>query len=124
MTTDTPERLAQSVPKLTADKCWCTFTNMPSLHDMLVGIEDMTIPFAAEVVAMIIGDDDLGVGNEYFTDPHDFERFVNEHNWNDAPGMAQMAQSVSWAAQQALQGRYSEGKKRTLGALEAVAATP
>jgi hypothetical protein len=109
---------AQKVQKLTADKCWCSFKDQATLHDKLVGIEDMGIPYAAELIAQIIGDDDLGVGNEYLTEPNDFERFVAEHNWDDPVGMAQLAHAVTWAAAQAFEGRHTEDRIR--GALTEV----
>jgi hypothetical protein len=69
----------------------------------LLGIESMTVPYAAMLVAELINGTDPGTGNEpgLFTDPDDFGRFVAQHNWVDPVGMAFLAEQVDTAMNQA-----------------------
>jgi hypothetical protein len=95
--TTTEERV--ETPGLTADKCHCEFKKDLELHDLLVGIERLSVPFAAQLVSMLIADDDMGTGasEPLFNDPDDFGRFVMQHNWSDPVSMALLASSVDHA---------------------------
>jgi hypothetical protein len=85
------------------DQCHCGFTNDPEFHDQLIGMESMTVPYAAELVALVISDDDPGTGVEsmFDSDPYDFGHFVARQNWADPVGMAQLAERVTYATNQA-----------------------
>ena len=99
------------VKVVTADECDCEFRDYPIAHDRLLKIEGEAVPWAALVVADLISGIDPGTGDEgqMFRDPDDFGRFVAQHNWVDAVGMAALAGSVDFAMNQAW------SQKRSLG---------
>lgn len=62
----------------TPARCPCTFYERnPEAHDILLGIEDMPVPRAIELVATLISDTDM------IDDVDDFGRFVGMHNWGN-----------------------------------------
>ena len=84
--------------------CDCVFYRQaPKKHDMLLGIETMTAPWSSKLVADLISDNEMNVGNEpaLIDDPNDFTRFVGQHNWKDPVGMYLFAESADFAAEQA-----------------------
>ncbi len=47
----------------TAGDCYF-YQQSPEKHDMLLGIETMTTPWSAKLVADLISDNEMNVGNE------------------------------------------------------------
>jgi len=106
----------------TADRCRCQFASSPATHDWLIGFEGWPAIRAAEVVAGIIGNEDVhtisdpvdvfGDGTEEmeFQEPNTFERFVSQHNWDNPVAMANLAHAVTWAATQAHAGRFEQSR--------------
>ncbi|HEX3840800.1 MAG TPA: hypothetical protein VHU85_08415 [Acidimicrobiales bacterium] len=100
----------QSVSARESCSCDCEFYRQaPKKHDMLVGIESMDLPLAAKLMADLISDNEMGVGNEkpLIDDPNDWTRFVAQHNWRDPVGMYLFAESADFATEQAWMHRMS-----------------
>ncbi len=98
-------------PITPATDCACRFTKTdPELHDRLLGIESLSPVQAAELVAIIIANDDAGTGAErpLIGDPAEFPQFVMAHNWRDPVAMESLANYVTAAMEQAQQGRFSD----------------
>ena len=127
--TTTEERPVTMVPVLRSGECGCTFDRDPEMHDLLLGIEDLSALRAATVIAdLILNDGNLEVfGGEcgdlaffregdlrdealLFDDPGDFGRFIIAHNWRDPAAMAWLAGSVDRAAEQAWKHRGARAK--------------
>ena len=87
----------------TPARCPCTFYERnPEAHDILLGIEDMPVPRAIELVATLISDTDM------IDDVDDLGRFVGMHNWRDPAGMYDAGSFVDVASNQAANTPSSE----------------
>jgi hypothetical protein len=81
--------------------CPCSFYDRdPETHDRLQSIETLDPLYAAQLVVMLILDEDMFTGAEegLFSDEDDFGRFVMAHNWDSPHAMAELADYVTGAA--------------------------
>jgi hypothetical protein len=107
-------KLARTVRVTPAAECTCRWARPlhsdPELHDRLLGIESLSPVQAAELVAIIIANDDAGTGAErpLIGDPAEFPQFVMAHNWRDPVAMESLANYVTLAMEEAQQGRISK----------------
>ena len=86
--------------------CGSFCMDTPYLHELLIRFEEYDACFAAEVVVGLIGDGELGVGQDLEYNPPDtFKDFVARHNWRHPARMADLAALVQMAAEQARRGR-------------------
>jgi hypothetical protein len=130
--TTTEERtvkLARMVKVTPAAECACRWAGPrhsdPELHDRLLGIESLPPVQAAELIAIIIADDDAGTGAEspLIKDPDEFPQFVMAHNWREPVAMESLANYVMFAMEQAQRGRFSKGLSDEVRELRAKVAT-
>lgn len=81
--------------------CSCEFyERTPGVHDALIGIEDLGPVAAAQVIASLILDDEIGDDAESLYADHDadaFGRFVTQYNWRDPVAMSRLADDVDVA---------------------------
>jgi len=93
--------------KVARQACPCEFDKAPITHDRLMAIETLPPLEAAELVTKLVLDEDMltDEAESLFSDPDDFGRFVQQHNWRDPVAVASLASYADPAANRALIGR-------------------